>query len=224
VLKALYVYIGRVLDARTIATHRLEKGAGRVEVAGLVLKEPYQLYITMEGCVERRAIAKYLYEVVQPEEDFFESFVDSFEWVVETCMNFFFSADVRKAHMKERQTALVSTSAASSNGGSEIKGGGGSDVSRRGQVKHAFTMSYMSQHAKGNLLRYYGLNEITEVNCAQEGQFALQVKEGAQLPVGGRLGLDQISPYQDALGMRQVCCVPALLLGEMMCGWVGCRR
>jgi hypothetical protein len=97
---------------------------------------------------------------------------------------------MRKAHMKERQTTLVSASAANSAGGSVIKGDGGCDVSKRGQVKHAFVMSYMNQHAKGNLLMFYGKNEIAEVNCAQEAQFALQVEEGAQLPVGGRLGLD----------------------------------
>ena len=32
VLKTLYIYVGRVLDERTIVTHRLDKGEGRVEV------------------------------------------------------------------------------------------------------------------------------------------------------------------------------------------------
>ena len=41
VLKTLYIYVGLVLDVCTIATHRLERGAGRVEGADLVLEEPY---------------------------------------------------------------------------------------------------------------------------------------------------------------------------------------
>ena len=68
---------------------------------------------------------------------------------------------------------------------------------------------------------FYGKNEIAEVNCAQDAQFALQVKEGAQLPVGGRLGMDQNFPFQDALGIRQMCFVPALSWGEVMWVWVG---
>ena len=61
----------------------------------------------------------------------------------------------------------------------------------------------MNQYVKGNLFMFYGKNEIAEVNCGQDTQFALQVKEGAQLSVDGCLGLDQITPYQDALGIRQ---------------------
>ena len=62
--------------------------------------------------------------------------------------------------------------------GSVVKGGGGGDVSKKGQVKDAFTMSHMTQYGKGNLLRYYGRNEIAEVSCALEAQYTLQFKEG----------------------------------------------
>ena len=65
--------------------------------AGLVLEEPYQLFCTMEGGVERRMIARCMFELKSEGEKgecFFESFVDSFEWVVETSMNCVFSPDV----------------------------------------------------------------------------------------------------------------------------------
>ena len=70
--------------------------------------------------------------------------------------------------------------------GSVVKGGGGGDVSKKGQVKDAFTMSHMTQYGKGNLLRYYGRNEIAEVSCALDAQYILQVKEGAGVSVWTR--------------------------------------